>query len=241
MTVDKALIEQIVAHVMGKLVTDASSVRSKSTVTTHNQSVTDASEPSNGHIVVTDAVVTAAVLKNKLAGASKLVLAEKSILTPSAQDFLRSRRLQWSRQANGADNASSSTQWRLIAVQTSATAKKALEDIDRIDGQSWDRATAASDEDALRQAVKSLSQSEANGVVIVTDRAAAICCQANRNTEIRAAVAFDVQNVAELRSSLGPNVLAVNPAGRTRFEMKNLLRAAASGGSPEPPSDWKEL
>ena len=84
-----------------------------------------------------------------------------------------------------------------------------------------------------------LCRGECDGVLIFTGKPEAAVCRANRNPRVRgAAITTGADQTAPGR--LGANLFAVNPADRSAFEIKNLLREVASIGKPAAPADWKE-
>ena len=243
MSVDEKLIERIVANVMGQLVTDAPAVRpepARHVAKDANAAAEDPSQSTNYQVFVLDKVITAELLKDHVGAATRIAVGPKSVLTPSAKDFLRSRNVEWLRQPPGTACLGDSARWKAITLGSAEVACRALDDMGRTGEASWHHESAASAHEAVRSAVDALCRTESDGVVVFADRAQVIACQANRNQQVRAAVANDVRSIDEICSCLGGNLLVIRPSGKTQFELRNMLRAFVSHGAPQAPSDWTE-
>lgn len=65
------------------------------------------------------------------------------------------------------------------------------------------------------------------GVALVQD-AALVCCVAGKVTGVRAAAVASVPQASRALTTMSANLLAVETPGRTLFELKQILRAAAT-------------
>jgi ribose 5-phosphate isomerase RpiB len=187
-------------------------------------------------------VITAELLEQRADGAKRIVIGAKSILTPSARDFLNSRGLDCKRQEADGTSTSARTaariDWKAIVVQSTPAVVAALDDAGRSTTDHWERELAGTVAEAVAFGVSVVSRAEAVGVVIFSNQAEAAACRANRNRQVRAAVVGDAQSVRRVKSQLGANLFCIAPAGKSYFELRNLLREI--GGPPQVPSDWDE-
>ena len=183
-------------------------------------------------------VITAELLEQRADGAKRIVIGAKSILTPSARDFLNSRDLDCKRQEADGTSTAARTDWKAIVVQTTPAVVAALDDAGRSTTDHWERELAGTVAEAVAFGVSVVSRAEAVGVVIFSNQAEAAACRANRNRQVRAAVVGDAQSVRRVKSQLGANLFCIAPAGKSYFELRNLLREI--GGPPQVPSDWDE-
>ena len=75
---------------------------------------------------------------------------------------------------------------------------------------------------------------------VFTGKPEALVCRANRNPQVRAAAVETVEQVKRSKTQLGANLFAIDPAERSVFALRNLLREIVSGNKPTVPSDWSE-
>ena len=69
-----------------------------------------------------------------------------------------------------------------------------------------------------------LAKGECGGAVLFCDDAGMACCIANKVPGVRAVVANNIAQAEQALTRLAPNLLIVEPAGRTFYEFKQLLR-----------------
>ncbi len=74
------------------------------------------------------------------------------------------------------------------------------------------------------------------GAVVLTESAARIAWSANQTAGVRAATAVDPAGVVRAIEQLGLNLLVVEPAGRSIFELRHLCAVFRRGGAPRPPA-----
>lgn len=76
----------------------------------------------------------------------------------------------------------------------------------------------------VRGVAECLKKGECRGALIFCQGASPACCVANKVKGVRAAAVDSVDDVDEALAGLGANVLIVDPAGKTFFEFKQMLR-----------------
>lgn len=217
----QVLIEQIVAEVMRRLMPTAASAPVSSE--TNNRQT----------IQLTDSVITADVLAEKIANGSRVAVGAKAIVTPSARDWLRHNNVELTQASDGTANgtaASVETKSDKLVITHSAsqTIDRVLEDAGRPSNGGWNRKSVSSADEAAKKAIGELRRESSRVIVVLTSEPEVVACLANRNEKAKAAVVADVAAVARVKFGLDGNVFVVDPAGRSFFELRNILRRVQS-------------
>ena len=89
--------------------------------------------------------------------------------------------------------------------------------------------------DWVRRLTDCLARGECRGAVLFCDDAGLACCVANKVPGVRAAAVASVAQAERAVAGLGANVVAVEQAGRTFFEFKQILRLCCGNGVCCPP------
>lgn len=226
MSVDGDLLERIVSGILGELRGTATAVAP--------QMATAPKTP--GAIVLTEKVITAELLEKEQSRGGRIVVGAKAIITPSARDYLKQNRIELSRETTGRTTKveSSVAKWKLIVV----TGPKNLNSV--LDETAWSRELAGCDVDAVDRAVSSICRADAAGVVVLTSKPETVACRANRNSKVRGAAVENISRLRKVRAEIGANLLCINPADRSQFDLRNILREAAAGGAPTAPKGWRD-
>jgi hypothetical protein len=190
---------------------------------------------------IRDGVVTGTLLEERGVISGPIVFGRKSVLTPSALEFLATRKLDWRRADSvSGDSGNVSVKWLAIVTRSTPAVGAALDAIAKDAAAPWSRELSGCHREAATRAVGAICRGECDAVVIITRKPEASVCRANRNPNVRAAVVVTAARVKAIKAALGANLFAVDPTDRSAFELRNLLREIGSGGRPSPPSDWKE-
>jgi hypothetical protein len=212
----QVLIEQIVAEVMRRLMLTAPSAPASSE--TNNRQTTQ----------LADSVITADVLAEKAAGRSNVFVGERAIVTPSARDWLRRNKVEL---IHGVTAATASVEMKsdklVITHSASQAIDRVLEDAARQSNGGWNRKNVESADEAAKKAVGELRRESSRVIVVVTSEPEVAACLANRNEKVKAAVVADAAAVVRIKSGLDGNVFVIDPAGRSFFELRNLLKRVA--------------
>lgn len=86
----------------------------------------------------------------------------------------------------------------------------------------------------VRGVADCLKRGQCRAAVILCGGTGVAACVSNKVPGIRAVSVNSVAEAEQAVDSLGANVLIVDPAGRTYFEFKEILRLAASAGKCPP-------
>jgi len=78
--------------------------------------------------------------------------------------------------------------------------------------------------DWVRRIAECLREGTCQGAVLFCDDAGLACCVANKVKGVRAAAASSVPQARRALDGLGVNLLVVEPAGRTFYELKRMLQ-----------------
>jgi hypothetical protein len=261
--VNQALIDEIVTSVLAQL--QPASARPASMSQARPQTVTPVSSPSAtpanpanassvplistvpavaspaatpakpAAIELTLPIITADVLEQTVRAGQAVRIGRNSILTPSARDWLNSKRTPWTRQDKASGTtAGSRAKWQVI-LQTVTPTVRSLQDGLRRLADGWKVEIVGQPLEAAVLATSLVSTAECDGVVIFTEQAELIACRANRNERVRAAVMQNPKQWEQVVRSLGANVVCISPIGRTFIELRNLLRDCAAT-RPRPPA-----
>lgn len=181
------------------------------------------------------AVITADVLLERLTGHRRIRVRPNAILTPTARDVLRVRQIECVRDESSSAEVTRG-RWLAISSRTSPAASSVIEQL-KAAGEAWEHRLSGTGPEATRQAVNALCTADAAGVVLLTGEPELAACRANRNANVRAAVASTVESIHRVRRSLQPNCLVIDPANKSFFELRNLLKAFTQS-VPVAPAGW---
>lgn len=189
-------------------------------------------------VLIRDRIVTADLLQEQAKPGSKIVIAKKAILTPSAQDYLRNSRITFERtDAPAADGSPTTARWKILVSAVAEHAVRAVEVVCQQRGN-VKRELVGSASESVNSAVSAISRADVTGVIVVTTSPEGVACKANRQATVRAAVVTDLASWSRVQTQLRPNVVCINPQSRSFMELQNLLNKVVAGPTPEAPSDW---
>lgn len=253
-TVDQALLEQIVANVLAQLRPAAAPPRVVTTVaaapdttlnsatapnsTTAPKSTSGAPAPaarpaaeastvaaSASAIELFQPVITAEVLAGAVRPGLPVKIGRRSVVTPSARDWLQSRKITWTRlpHAATAPVERAGGRWQLVVQTALPTVRSLVESLNR-QPERWTVELVGMITEAVPLVTRLIATAERDGVAVLSEFADVIACQVNRNSRVRAAVITDRRHLELTQRHLGVNVVCINPHGRTFIELRNLLQ-----------------
>lgn len=190
-------------------------------------------------IELLDPVITAKLLQDRATTASALRFGPKSLLTPSARDWLHTRKVAWSRESiTSATSTIATTAARRLLISTVTPTVRAVQSTLSRELPGWGCDLIGKVNEAVEMATRLIATAEAELVVAFSDRAELLACYANRSAKVRAAVVSSVETLTAMAKSLGANLIVIDPNGRSYIELRNILRACAALGRPQPPLGW---
>lgn len=216
---------------------------------------TPSKAPAGGAVDITDAVITAPLLAEKARGAKSVRFGVRSLVTPAAKDWLSTHRVEWSRidaaapaiaSAAAGGNVTASIpkpmpangRWVLGVVTVTGSVRSLMETFQRSSPVAKVELLGGGKE-GVDYAVKAINLGEADGVILIVERAERIVCLANREDKIRAAAVYDRNHVQRVRTQMGPNLYCISPSSRSFIELRNIVQEIAANGKPQPPTDWE--
>jgi hypothetical protein len=181
-------------------------------------------------------VLSADDLRRSLNGHRELVVPERAIVTPLAADHLRANGVRIRRQAQQEPRVPAAA-WGIAQERPHPLVQSAVESLAR-EGlavralQPTARGIPCRWALAIAQCV---AGGECRGGVVFCDDAGLVCCVANKVAGLRAAAVATVAQAARAVQGLGTNLVAVELAGRTFFEVRQILRTVCAAGEPTCP------
>lgn len=172
---------------------------------------------------ISERVITAEVLLRDLGGARRVVIAPKALLTPTANDVIRTRRLEVVRQsAQATPSTTVRRRWVILVGQSLPSVTAAL-GAWRTAGGKLETALVGTAAEAAARAISAICRGEADEVLVISAQPETVACLANRNEAVRGVVLGEGAAVSRLRDSLRPNVWVVDAAPRSGFDLSSLL------------------
>jgi hypothetical protein len=187
-------------------------------------------------LVVASQVVSTKELEGKLDGVERIVVPRGAVVTPSARDLLRERKITIASAVSVA-RAKWSRQIVLGVAETGCDAAS-LVGVLSGEGVMVERLPNVGLVNVVDELCQHVSKGGAWGLILTGQTAAAVCL-ANRHSGVRAASAANATAIVQAVSSVDANVLAIDPSGKSGFEWKRLIRAWL-GGKRNCPADVRE-
>jgi len=216
MTTDASLIDEIVQRVLRELGTPAAAPR---------RAHVEVPKPAIPAAVAIEArVITRELLENRVGSATRIHLRSSALVTPSARDYLRERQIEVAVEEALPTVGSVAAPCRVLLTGPAPQVSSALASL-RNTGLIGEQRLVGLPAEAASEATSILCRGEASRVVIFTDKPELVACLANRNERVRGAALHDLSALDRLRTSLKPNLLAIDPAGKSEFELSRILKA----------------
>ena len=184
-------------------------------------------KPDNSRLPLSGRVVTLASLDGRLAGVRQVIVAKGTVVTPAARDELRKKKIKLEFSDNN-HRANVSAGGILVGVVEGSYDAAAVVgaisaeagQVQRIDGSCWIEVT--------REMTETITRETKCGV-LVTCRATAAVCLANRGPTIRAALGVGRASVKDAVETIGANLLVVDPTSNSLYELRGMVREFVRG------------
>jgi hypothetical protein len=222
MTNQEQTIERIVALVVQRL--SAADAAQSPLTAPQSGGGPDGGGPDGGGVLVADAVITEHTLLAAAQSAESITVGPRSVLTPSAHDYLRSRNITWSRTQDGVSAPSGVSRLLIISSEPDPAGVDRTQVTDSL-LMPWETRTLTTDSQAAQAAVEHATSARRNLVVVACGCAARVACLANRDARVRAAVVDATADAQRLSRTLSANVLCVESRAKTSFELRHLIRS----------------
>ncbi len=184
-------------------------------------------------LVLTNKVISVAELAGRLTGIARVTVPRGAVFTPAARDELKKYKVAIASAVGPAKSQAART--ILLSVVDSTLEPTALAARLEQTGMATERVAQTGWPSAVDALCAGVEKSQRWGLLLCEQEAAAVCL-ANRVPGIRAALGYSVQAVQAARTALAPNVLVINPRGKSVFELLQLVRAWAGGDQPRVPA-----
>jgi hypothetical protein len=175
-------------------------------------------------------VVAVEDLRRSLNGHRELVLPPRAVLTPLAEEHLRTNGIQVTRQPVQEPPAPRA-RWGYAQDRPHPLVRSAVQALER-EGLSLHEMPAAggsSDCGWARAVAECVARGECVGGVLFCQDPGLACCVANKVAGLRAVAVCTVGQAARASLTLGANLAAVEMPGRTFFEIRQILRTLCAG------------
>jgi hypothetical protein len=197
-----------------------------------------AAQVPDGQLVLDSRVVTLGELDNRLANVRQLVIPPGAIVTPAARDELYRRNVTLSFSPAAVGGRTGGLRLVLVAAGGRFDPASLAEAIGQ-DGIQVERHKLSCLIKATDQLAAEVVRPDTLGSLLTPHVAAALCL-ANRHPGVRAVHASDIPTTAAAIAAVGANLLVVDPAGTTFFQMKQMLAEFCRGGVRECPEVFKK-
>jgi hypothetical protein len=216
--IDEAMIERIVGDVLKQLGAPSGDARADATFgrvpAGRTPSVPDSA-------VLSDRVITADLLAERVNGAAVVTVGLNSLVTPAAHDFLRARGLTLRRaqdKPNSNHEPMAPLPPLLIVVRSTPAVDRLWQDLQA----TWKRELLGCPDHAAKLAISAITRGEASPVVILAEQTHRATCLANRNEKVKAVAVAEVSCVMAVRKQLRANVWCIDPSHRNWFELRRI-------------------
>lgn len=236
-------IEKIVRDVLASLAAKNSrpakpSGRSTGTgeVQSHATSA-DARQPAR--LVLSERLISLAVLEGKLDGVAEVSVRRGAVVTPAASDTIREQGIRLTR-SQCTDNAPSQVGSSLIiGVAACAVQPVAVSRLRQMLGVPIEPLG----DEGLVEIVRELSRRIAAGMkgLLFTTEPAAALCLANRHRGVRAIGGRDAMEVHRSACSVAANLLIVQPEGLSAWQQIDMIRSFVDCREAACPAVYREM
>jgi hypothetical protein len=219
--IDEAMIERIVGDVLKQLGAPSGDARADATFgrvpAGRTPSVPDSA-------VLSDRVITADLLAERVNGAAVVTVGLNSLVTPAAHDFLRARGLTLRRaqdKPNSNHEPMAPLPPLLIVVRSTPAVDRLWQDLQA----TWKRELLGCPDHAAKLAISAITRGEASPVVILAEQTHRAACLANRSDKVQAVAIQEAGHVRSARHQLRVNAWSVDPTRLSWIELRNIIRA----------------
>jgi ribose 5-phosphate isomerase RpiB len=176
-------------------------------------------------------VVSAEELRRNLNGHRELLVSARAVITPLAAEHLRAGGIRITRESPEA-RPTAAAQWGTTQERPYPCVTSAIQAVER-EGIAFASLPArASTAPCMwaRAVAECVRKGECQGAVLFCDDAGLVCCIANKVPGLRAVAVAGMVEANRATAALGANLIAVAPAGRTFFELRQILRTVCRAG-----------
>ncbi len=188
-------------------------------------------------LALDEAVVSATVLADRLAGVGRLMVRRGAVVTPAARDLLRERNIDLSYQT-AASQAGARTRLVVGLADTNCPTTTLFNLLTR-EPLAIEHVTATDLAAVLDELAGQLAKPMTLALLLTGESAAALCL-ANRLPGVRAATAGSIRDVVAAIAAIGINLLVLDPTGKSPFVLKQWIARFCQGGPRVCPESWRQ-
>ena len=215
MTVDSSLVDRIVNGVLQQM-------QRPEAVPVKAVPSTPSPPPARDSVQhkLPQAVITAGLIEELVPrAATQIVVGLKAVVTPSALDIVRARKLTIRREA--ATKAGSAVPSRTLAIVVRNTPM--LERLHKQKATAWRRELLGCPDEAASLTISALCRGDADRVIIFAAQHHRAACLANRNSQVRAVAVSSADDLRAAAEHLRVNVVCIDPSNRSDFELSRMI------------------
>jgi hypothetical protein len=182
-------------------------------------------------------VLTADDLRRSLNGHREIMLPARSVITPLAEEQLRTNGILVRRQEVEA-RPQPKVRWGYAQDRPHPAIPTVVQALGR-EGLVFKALAGSGDTSPCRWAralAESVGRGDCAGGVVFCRDPGLVCCVGNKVSGLRAVAVATVAQAARATLTLGANLLAVEMPGRTFFELRQILRILAAAPGPVCPA-----
>lgn len=166
-----------------------------------------------------------------------LVVPEGALITPLAADWIRERTVRVQPESSGGETGGAAAPGTLFVLGAASTPQWSLiEAALRRDGTDPQPIEADGPVQSLDDLLGRLAASPDAVGLVLTDRPGAVACYVNKHPGVRAVAPATINALRADLPLCGPNLLALDPAGRGFVEVRRMAQALAAS----PPGVWAD-
>jgi ribose 5-phosphate isomerase RpiB len=192
---------------------------------------------SDAAFVFSGRVLTAEDVRVRLNGHREVVLSRKTIVTPLALDDLRAKGVRITRgDEPKVEAVGSKSAWGYAQDRPNGVAQSAVQALKR-EGLELRELSASASAEPCRWAqalAECVVRGECRGGIVFCDDPGLVCCVGNKLPGLRAAAVVTVSQAARAVLNIGANLVAVEAAGRTFHELRQILRTVCTANASCP-------
>ncbi len=194
----------------------------------------------NGELVVDSRVVTLSQLDGQLGEIRRLVVPHRAVVTPAVRDELHRRNVTLAFAAASTTPQQAAASCRLVLVAAGRRFDPApLVEMLEKDGVAVEPHTSGCLIAATDQLAREVRQPNTLGLLVSRHTAGALCL-ANRHAGVRAVTAGDAPTVATVAAALGANLLVLDPAAASPFQLRQMAGEFCRGGIRQVPEVFRD-
>ena len=214
MSNERSNLEQIVRDVVARL-----------TASERTDEVSPCAVANRETLRLDEPLITLATLEGRLAGTRRVEVAERTVITPAARDYLSARNILLLRNSAPSKQGEPAKLARLLV----GVAESEIEPAGWLDSPlgrqiELEQLARADLVDLVDEMARRVATDRVAGVLL-TDAPDAALCVANRHSGVRAIGGLDAEGVRRARRTIAANLLVAQPSRQSPFALRQMAAA----------------